>query len=291
MAMIRHFQRLVPLLCVLWAGPARAAEPLQRFDGCTLVDAEWADGDSFQARFPDGTLKTLRLYGADCIEMHVDGNDSVARRLRDQRRYFGIQDIRLAKSLGEAAKVETVRVLARPFTVHTAFADGRGDARFGRVYAFVTTADGKDLSAHLVATGLARAFGVTRERADGVAGDEWREQLKDFELTAARAGGGAWKHTDWDRLPVLRKEARDEQAELADAQGAGTKPPVAGKSIDPNRASKEELMSLPGVGAKMAGEIIAGRPFRSIDDLDRVPGIGPKMLAKIRPMLRIGAAE
>lgn len=291
MGMLERFRLLLSLWCVLGAVAARAAEPLQRFDGCTLVDAAWADGDSFQARFPDGTLKTLRLYGADCIEMHVDGNDSVARRLRDQRRYFGIQDIRLAKSLGEAAKVETVRVLARPFTVHTAFADGRGDARFGRVYAFVTTADGRDLSAHLVSTGLARAFGVTRERADGVAGDEWREQLQDLELTAARAGVGAWKHTDWDKLAVLRKEARDEQAELADAQGGGNKAPVVGQWIDPNRASKEELMRLPGVGAKLAGEIIAARPFRSIDDLDRVAGIGPKMLAKIRPMLRIGAFE
>lgn len=289
--MTHRFHLLAYLWCAIATGPAGAAEPLQRFDGCTLVDAAWADGDSFQARFPDGSLKTLRLYGADCIEMHVDGNESVARRLRDQRRYFGIQDIRLAKSLGEAAKVETVRVLARPFTVHTAFADGRGDARFGRVYAFVTTAEGGDLSAHLVATGLARAFGVTRERADGVAGDEWREQLKDLELTAARAGSGAWKHTDWDKLPGLRKEARDEQAELAEARGGAGKEVVPDKSIDPNRASRQDLMSLPGVGAKMAGDIIAARPFRSIDDLDRVPGIGPKMLAKLRPLLHIGTAE
>ncbi len=72
-----------------------------------LVTTEWADGDSFSVRFPDGKVQAIRLYGADCIEMHVSGDDSNARRLRDQRRYFGIDDILTAKSFGEAAKLET----------------------------------------------------------------------------------------------------------------------------------------------------------------------------------------
>ena len=62
--------------------------------------------------------------------------------------------------------------------------------------------------------GLARAFGVTRQRADGTAGNEWMQELKDLELTAARAGRGAWAHTDWEKLPEFRKEAREEQTEI-----------------------------------------------------------------------------
>ncbi|MFT4550259.1 MAG: competence protein ComEA, partial [Verrucomicrobiales bacterium] len=57
-----------------------AAEEMKDFDGCTLVVTEWADGDSFSVKFPDGEERTLRLYGADCIEWHVS-DKSDARRL------------------------------------------------------------------------------------------------------------------------------------------------------------------------------------------------------------------
>jgi competence protein ComEA len=61
--------------------------------------------------------------------------------------------------------------------------------------------------------------------------------------------------------------------------------------IDVNRASREELQRLPGIGPKLAERIVeerARRPFRSVDDLDRVPGIGPKTLEKLRPFVRVG---
>ena len=58
--------------------------------------------------------------------------------------------------------------------------------------------------------------------------------------------------------------------------------------IDVNAASEDELLRLPGVGAVTARNIIAARadrPFRSVDDLDRVKGIGPKTLDKFRPFV------
>ena len=252
-----------------------------------LVPTEWADGDSFSVRLPDGKEQTIRLYGADCIEMHVQGDDSNARRLRDQRRHFGISDILAAKSMGEAAKAETCKLLAKPFTVFTSFADGRGDGRFNRIYAFVETADGRDLSEWLVSQGLARAFGVLRQRPDGANGNEWGEELADLELTAARAGRGAWSKTDWDKLPEIRKEAREETAELEAAKGEKKADPA--DKLDPNTAARDKLMGIPGIGEKTADAIIGGRPYKSVQDLLKVGGIGPASLKKIEPFLSIKA--
>ena len=56
--------------------------------------------------------------------------------------------------------------------------------------------------------------------------------------------------------------------------------------IDINRASQEELESLPGIGQVIARRIIEGRPYRTVDDLRRVKGIGEKRLAEIRPYVR-----
>lgn len=280
--MIRFAAVLIFLL------PTLGFSQLLKLENCTLVETPWADGDSFQIKTPDGKSQTIRLYGVDCIEMHVQGDDSNARRLRDQRRHFGISDIQVAKKEGEAAKAATGKLLGKPFTVHTTFADGRGDGRFSRVYAFVETADGHNLSELLVAQGLARAFGVVRQLPDGTPGNEWMEQLKDLELTAARAGRGAWKHTDWEKLPAARKEARHEIAELEAVRGnakAGENQPV-----DINTAARDELMTLPSIGEKTANEIISARPFANVADLDRVPGIGPATLKKIRPFVVVGKA-
>jgi competence protein ComEA len=265
--------------------PAMVFGQLRSLEKCTLVDATWSDGDSFQVRLPDGKATTVRLYGVDCIEMHVQGDDSNARRLRDQRRYFGIDDILTAKSVGEAARTATKNLLEKPFTVHTAFADGRGDGRFERIYAFVTTADGRDLAEWLVTQGLARAFGVVRQLPDGTRGDEWHERLSDLELTAARGGRGAWAHTDWRNLPDARRQAREENAEIETAKGgrdAGENEPV-----DINSAPRDVLMTLPGVGEKTAAAIISGRPYLKEEGLLDVDGIGPSTLKRIKPFIRV----
>ncbi len=57
--------------------------------------------------------------------------------------------------------------------------------------------------------------------------------------------------------------------------------------VDVNRASVDELASLPGIGPALANRIIAGRPFRSVDELDRVRGIGPRRLAELRSRARV----
>lgn len=274
-----------------WAlliAPGFAAEPLVMLQDCKFIQTEWADGDSFEIQAADGTHHTIRLYGADCIERHVnDEND--ARRLREQRRYFGIAEfggspqasIDAAKAAGKSAAEETARALSRPFTVHTAFADARGDGKHKRIYAFVTTADGKDLTEYLVQMGLARAFGVYRETPTAKSAKDYQENLRDAELIASKAGAGAWAKTNWNKLSTERQEQRKEDSEFTLAAGTGKSLEVF--KINPNTAARDELMKLPGVGEVTANRIIGGRPYKKPSDLLKVEGLGPKSLERLTP--------
>ena len=50
-----------------------------------------------------------------------------------------------------------------------------------------------------------------------------------------------------------------------------------------NTATEKELQSIKGIGPVLAARIIAGRPYKNVDDLLKVKGIGQKKLEKIRP--------
>lgn len=61
-------------------------------------------------------------------------------------------------------------------------------------------------------------------------------------------------------------------------------------AINVNNADQSELQKLPGIGPKLSQRILDERakaPFKSIDDLRRVSGIGPKTLEKVRPYVTI----
>jgi competence protein ComEA len=64
--------------------------------------------------------------------------------------------------------------------------------------------------------------------------------------------------------------------------------------VDVNAADQTELETLPGIGPSKAQAIIAWRtangPFKSLEDLDRVDGIGPSTLANLKDQVSFGAA-
>lgn len=57
--------------------------------------------------------------------------------------------------------------------------------------------------------------------------------------------------------------------------------------IDINTATRAQLELLPGIGPQLAARVIADRDehglFGSLDDLQRVPGIGPRTVVGIEP--------
>lgn len=272
------------------------ASAMESFPGATYIPTDWADGDSFRVKTADGREFSIRLYGADCIETGPY-NPSDARRLRDQRQYFGISghggsfrsSVELAERYGKEATHQVAEWLSVPFTVHTAFADARGDARFERFYGFITLSDGRDLGAALVSTGLARAFGVSRRHPDGSSSDEYRQTLVDLEIQAAVRRKGIWEHTDWEKLPDERRLSREYEEEIRTTM----RRPVLeeGTYINPNIAARDELMRLPGIGETMALRIIEGRPYENAEGLLRVPGIGEATLKRISPFLQFEDAE
>lgn len=79
----------------------------------------------------------------------------------------------------------------------------------------------------------------------------------------------------------------------APAGGFTALAPHASK-LDLNTATAAELELLPRIGPALAGRIATDRaargPFRSVDDLDRVPGIGPRTVERLRPFVLAGAA-
>lgn len=107
--------------------------------------------------------------------------------------------------------------------------------------------------------------------------------MDDLELGAAIARRGIWAETDAQRLVSLREARRVEERELEEAFGR-----PGGEPLDPNTASVDQITLLPGIGEVLAERIVEGRPYKSVDDLRRVPGIGEKFLpgSKIPSRLR-----
>ena len=110
---------------------------------------------------------------------------------------------------------------------------------------------------------------------------------------AIAAAGGALVGARLDGINLARPVASGDQIgvpgpDVSISGGAG----AAGDGlIDLNRADSSQLQKLPGVGPVLAERIVARReangPYRSVEDLLEVPGIGESKLVSIRDLVLV----
>jgi competence protein ComEA len=128
---------------------------------------------------------------------------------------------------------------------------------------------------------------------------------------AIRAAGGALPGADTSGLNLARKLSDGEQVAVPLRGGrptAGTGPalstgssvagptgsgsPSAGAKVDLNAADESALDALPGVGPSTAKRIVDDRtangPFKRVEDLMRVTGIGPKKFDSLKDLVSVG---
>ena len=265
---------------------ALQAAELERIENATLIEAGLNDGDSFKVR-ADGKVLHLRLYYVDCLETAA-GTDAELERIREQQYHFGLEDPVAVVRFGKQATEYAKRVLSKPFTIHTSYAFAPGRSATGRYYAFIETHDGRDLAHLLVEQGLARIHGKTRPAPDGTPSQTVLKELQDMRSVAMLNRAGIWGETNPRLLSDMHKRQREKDRERkALRETLKPKRTSCDDPIDLNTASQEELQQLHGIGRVKAATIFTGRPYRSVEDLLKIPGIGKKTLEKMRPCVTV----
>jgi competence ComEA-like helix-hairpin-helix protein len=106
-------------------------------------------------------------------------------------------------------------------------------------------------------------------------------------IVAYRESNGAFSGLEaLDRVPGLGPGL---MAAIGPPAGGATQASPPQGKVDLNAASPAALDALPGIGPARAASIVQYRarhgPFRSVEDLGRVPGVGPAALARVRDHL------
>jgi DNA uptake protein ComE-like DNA-binding protein len=94
-----------------------------------------------------------------------------------------------------------------------------------------------------------------------------------------------------DRARSLKTTLNQVVSRMEQLQGMrdalGTSAAEAASTVNINSASKAKLQTLPRVGSVIADNIIAARPYRSIEDLRQVQGINNAIFSEIESKISV----
>jgi hypothetical protein len=123
----------------------------------------------------------------------------------------------------------------------------------------------------------------------GLIDREYMQRRRSFGEPAGRSGP-SWQKYLWIAAIVIGLASaglylyRDISAELVPGEGD--------LIVNVNNSTQDELETIPGIGPALARQIIAGRPYTRIEELERVQGIGRYTVNSIRPYVKVqGATE
>ncbi len=143
-------------------------------------------------------------------------------------------------------------------------------------------------------SGERRELVELRMRHDSILETHRAARVAELNRASSPAGTSATDHGDADSLPSWAplsagEGEREDAAERAarPAGGSGKKDAPSGP-VNLNTASRDALMRLPGVGEKTAEAIIERRdhvPFRRVEDIMEVKGIGEKKFEKMKQFI------
>jgi competence ComEA-like helix-hairpin-helix protein len=140
---------------------------------------------------------------------------------------------------------------------------------------------------------IARLPGASRAIADRVVAEREQSPFRTTDDLRRVRGIGPATVEKWRphlRLPAAAPILVGEAAASRPLAGAGDA--ARAGPIDLNRATAVELQKLPGIGAVLAGRIVAWRDsvgrFTAVDQLEEVRGVGPAMMRRLAPLVRIG---
>lgn len=122
------------------------------------------------------------------------------------------------------------------------------------------------------------------EELTGLCFDHFHEVFCNFP-TGATTGRKGLLLLDYcqrrDRIPELLAILKRDRPEPY-RRVFGRQRRTTDRRININSADIDELRSLPGIGQKIAERIVANRPYRAVDELLKVPHIGPARLEALR---------
>ena len=112
-------------------------------------------------------------------------------------------------------------------------------------------------------------------------------------VDAITAAGGPTAAADESGVNLAARVVDGQQLSVPSRGAASAAPGPAGSAaagpVSLSAASAEQLETLPRIGPAMAARIVAWRtangPFRSVDDLLKVGGVGPKTLAGLQGLV------